>query len=343
MKKILALCLLSFSLFAEECCLQPIDFNEFGNFEVEDPLCLFLTADFLYWQAKEDNLDYGITTASGFDFPIFEGEVLAMDFDFHPGVKVGFGVDFYWHDHWDLFGEWTYLNSHNNSEASFADFTIAPSLIPPSVVQNSVASSAKANWKILYNTFDINLGRPFYSGEMLRLRPHGGVRGNYFRQKYSANYRISEPLNEIITMTTTFNSWGVGPRVGIETDWLLGYGCKIFGNVGFSLLFTLFNTREKGQDAVLSLGSVSITPNSYIDKRHHNMARANLESILGIGWEWYFDNCNWHADFTAGYEFQYWPDANGDIRFFDTTAKGIHGTGGNLVLHGLTFMGRLDF
>lgn len=308
-------------------------FSASAIYDIEDPFCIFLTADFIYWQAREDNLDYGVTTKASNTSPILNGTVLNMEFDWHAGLKVGVGTDFRGHDCWDMFLEWTYLNSHNNSVTNApSGVTIFPSLLQPSLIADLTAQTAKANWKLIYNTLDFNIGRPFYSGELMTIRPHAGLRGAWFRQRYNAAY-----LDGALTFTsnTKFDSWSLGPRFGFDTNWELPGGFKLFGNAAFSLVFTAFNVNKFETNASM--------PSSVMDKRHHNQIRANAEALIGFGWSSYFDCERWHADVDLGYEFQYWPDANGDIRFVDFMASGVHVTGGNLVLHGVTFRARFDF
>lgn len=311
-------------------------------YDVCDPFCIYFSADFLYWQAREDNLDYGVTTTGASFEPIVDGTVLNMEFDWHPGVKVGIGTDFKGHDCWDLFAEWTYLNSHNNGSTTLPlGKSIFPSLLQPVLISNDVSQFAKANWKLIYNTFDLNIGRPFYSGELLTMRPHAGLRASWIKQRYNATYADLN-ISSIISFNTNtkFDSWSIGPRFGFDTNWELPGGFKLFGNAAFSLLFTYFDM-NKHELEVEEAGE--IVRSSVTDKKHHNSVRANAETFLGFGWGSYFDCDNWHIDLNLGYEFQYWPDANGDIRFVDFLASGVHVTGGNLVLHGITFKARADF
>ncbi len=326
-------------------------YNLPASFDVRDCWKVFLTADFLYWQAREDNLAFGVTTDDTESSPIHNGHVINMDFKWHPGVKVGLGMHFPRHDNWDLFFEWTHLVSHNKDPlkalAGAPPFSstafIFPTLADPQIVSPGVgAKMADENWSLVYNTIDANLGRRYYSGKMLTFRPHVGLRGAWFKQNIDVVYVNVFGETQDILLAYKFNSWGIGPRVGVESNWLLGGGCRIFGDAAMSLLYTYFDVKH--QNALKTLATGTIDELSDVkDEERNSQVRSNLETALGFGWGTYFDCNSWHIDLALGYEFQYWINANENLRFVDAAAKGVHVTGGDLALHGATFRLRLDF
>ncbi len=313
-------------------------FNKSASYDIQEPWEIFLSADFLYWQAREDGLEYGISISSP-SLGISNERVQSPDFKWHPGLKVGLGVDFKGHDYWDIFSQWTHLVCHNNTQASLSSLeTINISLLQPIPFPSLLsATSARDSVRLIYNTIDLNLGRPFYSGKFLFFRPHAGLRGCWFKQTYNLNY---EPLSVGAPYTSfaKFDSWGIGPRIGIESTWQLGSGFNILGKAAYSLLFTYFNVKQSRFISTL------VSPFSSVkDSYRNNQVRSNIETSLGLSWGSYFDCNNWHVDLALEYEFQYWPSANKNLKFVDHFASGAFIEGGGLALHGPTLTLRLDF
>lgn len=313
-----------------------------------------LSADFIYWQAREDNLALGVVNFASTAFsPPIGAHVLNMDFSWNPGVKVGLGLGLSQNDNWDLFFEWTHLVSHSNTSASAPiqnidnpQGSVNTSLVPPDFA--FLAHIANGTWKLLYNTIDGNLGRPYYSGKMLTFRPHIGLRGAWFHQTLDTSYGnifvIGAPPLQV-TNHTKFNSWGIGPRVGVESNWILGKGFSFYGNTAFSLLYTYFDVKETTTlyDPGLFFITTPVGVSAIQNKNRNSQVRSNAEAALGFSWGSYFGCNQWHIDFTLGYEFQYWFNANQNLQFLDDSAQGIHTSRGDLALHGATFSLKLDF
>ncbi len=338
----------------QECQAVKGVYNAPASFDLGRCWKAFLSADFLYWQAREDSLAVGIVNFGSFAFsPLVGAHVLNMDFSWNPGVKVGLGLGAPQHDHWDLFFEWTHLISHSSTSASalVQDAAHSQGAVNTSLMQPDfefLAHIARGTWKLLYNTIDGNVGRPYYSGKMLTFRPHIGLRGAWFRQTLDAAYDnvfVSGFPTIHLTNHTKFDSWGIGPRVGVESNWMLGKGFSIYGNAAFSLLYTYFHVKETDvlYDPGLFIATVFPATSSIKDKTRNSQVRSNAEGALGFGWGRYFDCNRWHIDFTLGYEFQYWFNANKNLQFLDDAAHGIHTSRGDLALHGATFSMRLDF
>lgn len=355
------------------CCIPRDDsclmggYNATASVDVCNSWDFYFTADFLYWQAREDGLAYGVTSnfsptalnafgGSLVGDPPVDGVVLNSDFDWHPGVKIGAGIDFE-RDNWDIYAEWTHLVSHNKAASlAPAGGFIYPTLVFPKVPVSS--QRATLSWKLIYNTIDLNLGRTYYVGKKLTFRTHAGVRGAWFRQSYNASYddiivpTIVAGDTEFVpvgndSVYSKFDSWSVGARLGVNTNWLLGCGFRLFGDVAASLLYMDFDTEKKETCPVFNTLILGVSPDRVLgsvkDDKGYGQVRPNMDAGLGLGWGSHFDNSNWYIDFAVSYDFNYWWDANGDLFFVDDFTPGKFVTGGNLCLHGGTFTMRLDF
>ncbi len=72
--------------------------------------------------------------------------------------------------------------------------------------------------------------------------------------------------------------------------------------------------------------------------------RAHADFELGLGWGTYFDNNNWHIDFSATYGFQIFWDQNMFRNFESSVAPAkSFAPNGNLYVHGVTLNADFDF
>ena len=153
-----------------------------------------------------------------------------------------------------------------------------------------------------YDNAYVTLERPFYFGKQLIANYALGLRGR-FMDETVGSYRQK--------------SWALGPRFGLESNYLLGLGFRLFGDLSQSILFTRYSSLSSD----FLLGS-------------YNTLRAVTDTCLGIGWNSYLGKNNkMHIDLTAGYDFNiHW---NQHI-----TAEKL---GGNVRLQGLNLGMRFDF
>ncbi len=90
--------------------------------------------------------------------------------------------------------------------------------------------------KFSYDDLVVTLDRPFYLGKKLTANFACGLRALWI-DNTSGIYDQK--------------SWALGPRFGFESNWLLGAGFRIFGNVSESVLYT----RYTNLSGVLASGS----------------------------------------------------------------------------------------
>ena len=78
-----------------------------------------------------------------------------------------------------------------------------------------------ANWRLLHNAFDLELGRAYYITKALSLRPHWGLRGGWINQKFKSCFSTETTHVDRYTKCDFHaknNYWGIGPRVGIHAN-----------------------------------------------------------------------------------------------------------------------------
>ncbi|HSX04074.1 MAG TPA: Lpg1974 family pore-forming outer membrane protein [Rhabdochlamydiaceae bacterium] len=186
---------------------------------------VYLTADFIYWTARQREMELAATT--GFSlFPTVtaptpphtaQGKVIRFDEKYKPGFKVGLGLDFC-HDGWDAFVQYTWLRynvSKSKSVPNFpntqtvangasgttlwdaywgldgnlqpisANLVVDPSLVAFFAPSAAVYGNISGKWHLQFNVVDLELGRNFYISRRLMLRPHFGLKGGWQEQKFS--------------------------------------------------------------------------------------------------------------------------------------------------------------
>ena len=314
-------------------------YNSPSRIDVKSSWDVFISGSYILWQAKERGLDlahsYPQNTTSK-SFPV------KMDFDYKSGFKVGVCTNFD-HDDWNLFFQYVRLHLENKkSENAQENGYLLPTKVFYSDVENTNnhASNLNGKWYLDYDMIDIELGRPCYVGSNLTFKPHFGVRWGWIKQKDKTSYtftNLEEPFNDVeASSKARSDSWLLGPRAGLYTNWLLG-DFRILANAAASAVYQNFKTYFK-QDDFENINNLDKNVKSKI-----GYVLANCDIILGLGWGTYFDDKNWHFDVLAGYEFLYFWDQNMMRVLIDRVLKNVKTKADDLVLHGLTVTARFDF
>lgn len=344
----------------EVCCEEPKP-GPFGfaypmDMGLSCPRDFYFHIDGLLLQAKQDGMEFVIKdTHAATVGPITQGRVQGFsddssDFDYNPGIR--FGVGFYLdHDAWNLDFNWTWLNITNYKHGN--QTTSGGTLIPlwatgAGTPAEAFGTSSSACWDASYNTLDASLAKPYHVSRYLVMAPFFGFRAAWIDQHFSVDYNGSTSAHRYIHHGDN-DFWGVGSRAGINTDWILGKGWCLFGNVAFSMLFGKF---EIDQNLTYPAGSTDGFDLNY--DFFQNVP--NMEIILGIGWGKFFDKNKYHIGLRAAYEFHEWWDQLNLRKFFSgsatvpSNATPVSAAGyandtvarGNLTLNGFTLRLSLD-
>ncbi len=307
-------------------------YNYPGRINVQGSWDLFIIGNFIYWEPREKGLELGIPSSS--DMASRTGSVANMDFEYKPGFKVGLGLNFD-HDNWVGFIEFTRLHMTIGDKKTRPDWasSFQPSWFTSG--QDANTTELKGRWKLDLDILDFELGRPEYVGQKLIFKPFFGLRGGWIDQTYIATRIVSniQSLNNIKS-----RSWLVGPRAGIDTQWLLGAGFRFNGDIAASLFYQYFRnvTMKRQNYANPSILDANIRNNEgYITPQ--------IDMAIGLGWGKYFGKSKYHFDILANYELQYYFNQNmmRDLKnMFDSR---VSSSPDDLMFHGLTFAMRFDF
>ncbi|MBN1914914.1 MAG: hypothetical protein JW769_03390 [Parachlamydiales bacterium] len=275
----------------------------------------FLSVSYLYWQMKEKGLELGIDGSDSH-------KVINMDFDYKSAFKVAAGMNLD-HDNWALMLEYTRVHGTNkyHKTSSADDITPTWSISPTS------SASVAAKWYSYIDLLDFTMGRAHYVGTKLTFFPFVGLRGGWIDQKYKIDYLTLAAVATDIKYTS--DSWLLGPRAGLNTNWLIGEGFRVFGNTAAGLYYQDFKVKGRESTTHFQDEPSYITPNFELD--------------LGLGWGTYFSNSDWHIDLSASYDFQIFWNQNEMRSLKDLIGVATDGSASDLLLQGLTVKLALDF
>jgi hypothetical protein len=200
---------------------------------------------------------------------------------------------------------------------------------------------------------DLSLARAYYSGTKLTVRPFFGVRGAWIRQNMKTSYNGSSAYLVQTSASGAFNakvtnfysSWGLGPRTGFESNWMIGRGLRFIGNGSADVLYTRYNLHTNQQTHAITAtpGTNPIVTNASVSQEIDYL-RTHLDLEMGLGWGTYFFHNDYHVDISATYGFQVFWNQNMFRNFQDQFIAGASfAPNGDLFVHGLTMNARFDF
>jgi len=207
--------------------------------------------------------------------------------------------------------------------------------------QGIAASHLSSKWHLELDWLDVCIQRPFYSGKKLTLTPFVGLRTSWIEQSLRLHVREAlnvSPPTDSVHSRNHLESWGIGPRAGIEGHLLLGVGFKLQGEIGGSLLYTQFSKVSHSEDPFTANGMAV----SYA-MRNVDCVRPMMEANLGLGWGRYLANQRYHVDFSATYDFNYLWSQNMLRVLNDLQIIGTNAAANDLYLHGITLTACLYF
>lgn len=339
----------------EICCEEPrpgpFAFAYPMDIGLNCPRDFYIHVDGLAFQAKQDGMDFAIEDTSeavggGPASPITYGKVHGFsddtsNWDYNPGMRFGFG--FYLdHDAWNIDFNWTWVNitDYRKGNASGDGLLIPLWLVGSDTPIDLFGSRSSASWKASYNVLDLSLGKPYHVSRYVVLNPYFGLRAGSIDQHFSVDYSGSSAAFRTVHHGTKNNFRGVGTRAGLNTDWIVGKGWCLFGNVSASLLSGKFDVHQ----TMTVPTTASDSPEGFDIQNDFYQNIPNIEMALGVSWSKYFDKNKYRIGLRAAYEFIEWWDQLNMRRFYsgktgyanDVVARG------NLTMNGFSLKLQID-
>ncbi|MCX6988670.1 MAG: Lpg1974 family pore-forming outer membrane protein [Chlamydiae bacterium] len=237
-----------------------------------------LSVDGLLWTASESGLSYATTASSNPE--LGKGHIKNPNFRWQGGFRVGAGFHIP-HGSWDTLMNYTWFHdtAKGKTENNPENYLIATGI---SAINNThfrpYAISCDAKWKLFLDILDLQLGRTMIPAKWISFRPFIGTKAAWIHQKYEINYSdlVSNYQSLDYEVDLKNNYWGIGPMVGLNTQFWMGYGFSIFGNIAASLVYGQFTLK---QQETADNDTVADLSNNYY------AGRAITDLQLGLRWD----------------------------------------------------------
>ncbi|MBS0620006.1 MAG: hypothetical protein JSS61_00910 [Verrucomicrobia bacterium] len=292
---------------------------------------VFLTGEWLFWTTRQGGMEYATARASTSPGVFTHAVSRKVNFDYQSGFRVGLGVHLP-QDRWDIYANYTDFRPDHSSNTEGSVF---PLLLYQGQFSTSNVTDASAEWHIAFQNLEVEIGRAYYIGKSLSFRPHIGFKGAWIDQRAHFEYQGGDvPAGGKYHVKTKNDFKGAGPRIGLESEWHLGCGFSLFGNMAAALILGQFNLKQDQKQQGIDV----IEMHTVL-----NLAAPTVQLVAGLEWDrnFYHDRC--HFGIGAGFEAQYWWRQNQMERFTDSTQPIYVRTSEDLSLYGLTLRARVDF
>lgn len=299
----------------EECCFEP---------------CYMLSASALYWTACQDDLDFavedGAAQAGSF---LVGGKVRSLEYGWDTGFRLR-SSECLPYAGWKLETAFTMWQVKNRAQANApAGGILHASLFPGVYDDNAIfASHAQAELTTHYNVLDILLANTCDCECGCELRPYGGIRILWFRERIVTEYtgRSFASTGDNAHWDVHFNAAGLA--LGIKGKQAICGTLSLTGHLGGAILGGEPKHRTQWFKATpLVIGTpatLSVTDTSCL-------VVATWDASLELT----YDSCccGFPVLLAAGYEAQDWWNMPRPRRYFDgTPTESNHA--GRLLLHG---------
>jgi hypothetical protein len=320
--------------------------NPPGRPQVKDGADLFVFGEVLYWNAHEEGLPVAVVQ-KGSTANLSKADVKNISHDWDFGFRVGVGFNMP-HDGWDLSLAWLRFNTDGNktvhTSSSEVIFSTRAHPADPLATDFSFFSKAKSHYRLRLNQLDLDLGREFFVSKWLTLRPHFGLRADWVRQKWDIAYKNS---NNAATPNETDikykDRWvGMGLEGGLDTQWGLGCGWSIFGDLTAGIVYGFHRLGYKETDTPSQLFDTNGVFANVSDRPR--VSHAILDLMMGLRYDVMFNCDRVHLGLQVGWEHHVYFSQNQFPVFVDGFARGtVVANQGDLTLQGWTLGARIDF
>lgn len=279
----------------------PFSFAYPKDVGLKNPRDVYFYTQGLAFQAEQDGLDFMIKNKDSSGTLLTDAEVKSFSdkgWDYSLGGRIGIGT-YLNHDAWNFDLNWTWLRATNKS------YNRTGTLLPlwhgdTSVSNISARGSCNAAWDCYYSVVDAKLGKPHHISRKVIFNPNYGLRLAIINQ----NLRTDSDSNPSTGTTRALfdgqnDFWGLGARIGLDTEWLINPCWRFYCNAGASLLAGTFKTSQK-----MDYPSASSSKTNFDYNFHMNVP--NMDLGLGIQWGTYLRDKEYYLSLQAGYEFQIW-------------------------------------
>ena len=330
----------------------------------------FLTGDFIYWKAQEDNLEFGLMglLSNIHNSPSFaqvpglskSGKTYSPKFEWSPGFKIGAGY-IPPRQGWEIYLNWSKFTTQAHGKKVVPDSFFLPQFL---YEQWNIGASGFdfdqaifAKWKMEYSLIDLEIGKELNIGKYFSFKPLAGLRGAWIDQDYNLHLDgvtlDGSTMNQDFKwMDSDFKSFGF--RTGLNSAWRFNSHFSFFSKASISLLYGDFDNKYKCTRTIPAGGDLNQTIADI--RNHYHSMKTELEFALGFSYQTLFNRDKMGFACDIAWEYQNWMNLNqlyrplmgdgvlniqSDITY-NSSGRFGH-LNGDLGIMGLTVGARLDF
>lgn len=251
---------------------------------------LFLKGELLVWRGALSGLEsaFGKTSITTVDQNQLEITTL-KESDKKPNYtwKAGFrlGAEFLFERCFNLEADWTHFHGsagHENQE------------------------DMNGHWRLKYDTIDLTIAHNFYPCHRFLVKPFLGLRGAIIKQKLESHLETIKTFVSATptTISTDLNDkekfWGVGPEIGLEADWYVGWDLSLYAMFDAVPYYGNVHNKNHSVDDLSSLSAKNIND----IKRTSCFNSIGTDGAIGIRWDKYlcYKCCDLHLMLKLGAE-----------------------------------------
>lgn len=306
-----------------------------------------ISADFIYWCPRIDGLGYELNGFSSTTVDAGKGSVHHPNWSWEPGFKVGLGFGL-GTDGWDLQAEYTWLTSSDKSSqglnvaGQYPMWNIANNYNNPvyNADDNSPITAAEAKWDFYWNEVDLNLGRNMWLSQYFASRPFVGLKGTWSGTSYNVSYTRAIAGQSDVDfrdrMQAKQTQWGIGVEVGMNNAWHFTQEFSLYADWAVTGLFGTFSIDRKDTEQQVP-DDVNPKYTIFNTKNDPTTLKPLLEMGIGLRYETWFADDEYHFLLQAGWEEVYLANYNQFLKLFSESNHG------DLSMQGLTIKARFDF
>lgn len=343
------------------CCENPIGvgqghgaynymeggYNAPARYEVNGCWNFFITADFIYWQPRQENMGLANAMPLGSPVPpIVDSTIIYQKFSWKPGFRVGLGMNF-GHDNWAGLVEYTWFHNTHRTSSDEPNFDNGGGLVMLwasglflNTENTGLADGFNSRWDLDMDLLDFVLQRIYYVGTKLSFRTFFGGRATWISQDMDFNFLLN-PLTNPLGLSTVnsiyySSSWALGPRFGTDLTWMIGWGFSLASKLAGDISYARYKVNWN-EDEVRTGGGPGQGTHWTVSQ-----LRPHAEASFGLGWGTYFCDKGFHLQFTATYDFNVWWNQN-MMKALQGYVNNLQEVQGNLYTHGVDLKVQFDF
>ena len=301
----------------------------------------------IFAQPQQDGLDYVINNSLAFGS---NSRIVQPDFNWFVGAKGGIEYT-YFYDRWNLsINGMAFAISEKDrqkqdvvDQTDFSETFNSMGLIPvwnhPASYNGNLRfirySFSKAKWEQQFYSANIMLGKKFCISRQISFLPSFGLNNLIIFNDFKVQYKNGKtfPISEDLTLQPLSSlskneqdTYGIGPRVGVDTMWYFCPNVNFFAKAYGSLLYTYFYSERHDINNYQILGQ-PISKDEINIKHNFSSIKPAVELLLGITYEHCIvckNQTTKFIRFSFGYGINYFWKQNQLIQFDDDVNDGSY-------------------